>query len=58
MSKLNNKYTVYFELFGKKMKTDVEARNEEHAKGIVKSKIIFHKVQLNPLDYLKNMFGI
>jgi hypothetical protein len=53
-----NKYTVYFELFGKKMKTDVEARNEEHAKGIVKSKIIFHKVQLNPLDFLKNMFGI
>jgi len=40
------------------MKTDVEAKNEEHAKEIVKSKIIFHKVQLNPLDFLKNIFGI
>ena len=53
-----NKYTVYFELFGKKMKTDVEAKNEDHAKEIIKSKIIFHNVHVNPLDFFKNMFGI
>ena len=53
-----NKYTVYFELFGKKMKTDVEAKNEEHAKEIIKSKIIIHKVENKTLDYLKYIFGI
>jgi hypothetical protein len=38
------KYIVYFEIFGKKMKTEVFAMNEEQAMIAVKNKIIFHKV--------------
>jgi hypothetical protein len=38
------KYTVYFELFGKKMKTTIDADTEEMAKSIIRDKIIFHKI--------------
>ena len=38
-----NEYTVYFELFGKKMKTDVLAESKEHAENIIRNKIVFHK---------------
>jgi len=38
------KYTVYFEIYGKKMKTTVEADSKSHAMEIVKSKIKFHDV--------------
>lgn len=37
-------FEVYFEIFGKKMKTIVTANNEDEAKEKVKSKIIFHAV--------------
>lgn len=39
------KYTVYFEIYGKRMKTTVEANNDTDAKAMIKSKIIFHKVE-------------
>jgi hypothetical protein len=38
-------YTIYFEFYGKKMKTTIMAENEEKAKELVKSKIIFDKVE-------------
>ncbi len=38
-------YTIYFEIYGKRMKTDVMAENEEKAKELIKSKIIFHRVE-------------
>jgi hypothetical protein len=38
-------YTIYFEIYGKKMKTTVMAENEEKAKELVIRKIIFHKVE-------------
>ena len=38
------KYTVYFEIFGKKMKHDVEAASEADAKRKVAERMIFHKV--------------
>jgi hypothetical protein len=38
-------YTVFFEVFGKKMQTKVEASNIEEATKIVLSKIKFHRVQ-------------
>ena len=41
-----SKYTVYFELYGKKMKTTVEAENEEQAKNKITNKIKFYKVEL------------
>ena len=43
-----NKYTVYFEIFGKKMKHDVEAISEADAKRKVADKIVFHKVVKRP----------
>lgn len=58
-----NKYTVYFELFGHKMKTTVLAKNEQAAKDFVFNKIIFHKVEFVPenpnpiIDFFnKNIF--
>lgn len=62
------KYTVYFEIFGKKMKAYVLAESREHAKRIIRDKIIFHKVSIDEneeynksvdaFDNLKNLFGI
>lgn len=43
-------YDVYFELFGKKMKTTVLAENEADAKTEVKAKIVFYKVAETPND--------
>ena len=56
-----NKYMIYFEIFGKKMKTEISAASKEEAKRIMKDKIIFHKIEKisDPtVDYLKNIFGI
>ena len=38
-------YIVYFELFGKKMKTTVSAENKQDVKEYIESKIIFHKIE-------------
>jgi hypothetical protein len=42
------KYEIYFELFGKKMKTTITAPTKDVAKQIVKDKIIFHKIEREP----------
>lgn len=53
------KYTIHFELFGKKMKTTVDARSIEDAKQQVRNKIVFHKIQPEEnIDFLKNIFNI
>ena len=57
-------YTVYFEIFGKKMKTTVQAKSEEDAKYLVMGKIIWYKVvpekigDDNALEHLKDIFGM
>lgn len=40
-----NVYRVYFEIYDKKMRTDVVAYNEEEAMDEIRDKIIFHKVE-------------
>jgi hypothetical protein len=45
-------YTIYFEIFGKKMKTTVMAENEEKAREIVKNKLIFLNIE-NHDEYVK-----
>ena len=40
-----NTYNVYFEIFGKKMKVEIKAKSKQQAEEIVKSKIIFHKIE-------------
>lgn len=58
------KFVAYFEFFGKKMKTEIEADDAEQAKKIISNKIIFHKVVVKSitdddmLNHLKNIFGM
>jgi hypothetical protein len=55
-------WVVYFELFGKKMKTEVQADSFYAAQCKVKDKIIFHKTEEKPgselSDYAKAMAEI
>jgi hypothetical protein len=59
-------YKVYFEFYGRKMCTNVDAENEAKAKEIIKDKIIFPRVQElkkydddadfeNFIDFFKNL---
>jgi hypothetical protein len=41
-------YTIYFEIFGKKMKTTLSAFDEEQAVRLLKEKIVFHKIEQTP----------
>jgi hypothetical protein len=50
------KYTVYFELYGKKMKTEVYAKDSVDAKKVIKDKIIFHKIEADNSNYIKDAF--
>ncbi len=52
-------FEVYFELYGKKMKTTVSAYNETGAKKMVQEKIIFHKVveKLDDNKDIKDFMG-
>lgn len=52
-------YTIYFEIFGKKMKTTIYADSKIEAQKKLKDKIIFYKIkENNPLDFLQNIFGM
>ena len=53
------KYTVYFEIFGKRMKTEVEADTKEGAMYQIYGKIKFHKVELSDKgqDMFNKLFG-
>jgi hypothetical protein len=55
-------YKVYFEVFGKKMKTDVFANSEEEAKKKVIERIVFHKVERHNeksiVSALSEFFGL
>ena len=48
-------YTVYFEIYGKKMKTTVIANNEEEAKDFVKNKIVFYKIDKPKDEFNQSM---
>lgn len=47
---IKKNYTVYFELFGKKMKTKILAESKEDAQNIIKSKVKFHKIIIDKND--------
>ena len=57
-------YTVYFEIFGKKMKYTVLAKSEEDAKYQIMGKIVWHKVTTEnmydskAINDLMGFFGI
>jgi hypothetical protein len=44
-------YTIYFEIFGKKMKTKVIAKTEGQAKQAIHDKLIFYKVELDKNEF-------
>ena len=41
-------FLVYFEIYGKKMKTEVNAANKQQAIDIVKSNLVFRKIERIP----------
>jgi hypothetical protein len=53
------KQEVYFEIYGKKLKVTVEAKDEEQAKYIVRGAIKFYKVKpVNDVpDFFKDIFN-
>jgi len=54
------KFTVYFEIFGKKLKHTIEAASKEDAKYKIMGKIKWHKIEKesNEVDDLLNIFGM
>jgi hypothetical protein len=48
-------WTVFFELYGKKMKTTVKAERASDAMDAVKQKIIFHKIEPAKQEPAKNI---
>lgn len=56
-------YRVYFEIFGKKMRVEIEADSAVQAKEIIRDKIIFHKIiprasDQDVIDFLKGTFNM
>lgn len=51
-------YKIYFEFYGKKMKTNVMASSVNEAQQIVKNNVNFIKIvpKKKTIDYLKNIF--
>lgn len=46
-----NEYIIYFEIFGKKMKTTILAESKQHAKSKILDSIIFHKIEHKEKSY-------
>jgi len=51
----NKEYIIYFEIFGKKMKTIITASNKPQAKELLIKKIIFHKIIINNDQKIKDI---
>lgn len=52
------KYTVYFEIYGKRMKTTVEASTASQAAQIVRDRLCIIRVEDDTVEQLKNVFGM
>jgi len=53
-------YKIFFEIFGKKMMTEIEAESKYEAIEILKEKIKIHKIRTvdAQVEKLKNIFGM
>lgn len=49
-------YTIYFELYSKKMKTDIIAESAKEAKKLIIDKIIWHKIEPKNDNDVFNIF--
>lgn len=52
-----NEYTVYFEIYGKKMKVKVKAVSKFEAESQVRKDIKIHKIEDSLLDTFNTIFG-
>jgi 1-deoxy-D-xylulose 5-phosphate reductoisomerase len=54
------KYRVYFEFFGRKMQTVVDANDENAVRGIIRNKIIFYSIKAedDTFDRIMDIFGM
>lgn len=54
------KYTVYFDVYGKKLRVTVDAKSEDEAKNVIRNDIKFIKVvkAKDVVDELMGMFGM
>ena len=48
------KFVIYFEFYGRKLKTTVLSDNEENAKKEIKNKIVFHKIEKEKSQFNKD----
>lgn len=62
---MKKNHTVYFEIYGKKMKAKILAESNDDAKTQIKEKIIFHKVVKEKdddfnksVDFIESIFDI
>jgi len=53
-------FEVYFEIYGKKLKTTIKADSMADAQNKIRQSIIFHKtvVSESEVDFLKGIFGM
>ena len=51
-------YTVYFETYGKRMKTTADATTEAQAAQIVRDRLRIIRVEDDTLEKLKSMLGM
>ena len=51
-------YSVYFEIYGKKMKVKIPAENMTEAHQKIKDKIIFHKTVIEEKDEFNELMGL
>ncbi len=57
MNTMRKKFTVYFEIYGKRMKVDLYAENKFDADSQVRKDIKIHKIEdANPLDFFNDIF--
>ena len=52
------KYTVYFEIYGKRMKTTVEAATASQAARIVRERLRIIRVEDDTVEQLQSMLGM
>ena len=61
---MKQKFEVYFEMFGKRMKTEVLAEDEAEARYLILGKVVFHKIETakqtgdEVVSNLRDMFGM
>lgn len=50
-------FTVYFSIFGRKMKHTLKADTELEARMLIRDKIIFHKIEIENGSDIFDFFG-